>query len=48
MPVIGPSCTAQEHHTIMAYLRALEAQNVSYDAGYLKWYTRYSHYGYIW
>lgn len=35
MPVIGPSCTAQEHHTIMAYLRALEAQNISYDAGYL-------------
>ena len=23
MPVIGPSCTAQEHHTIMAYLMAM-------------------------
>lgn len=32
---IGPSCNSQEHHTLMSYMKALEACNVSYDNGFL-------------
>lgn len=32
---IGPSCNAEEHHTLMEYLKAIESERISYDKGFL-------------